>query len=796
MRGRRPYRLMLAPLLSIWAATPGHAQVPARLVDEVGVSEQGGYVAVTVLFGCTVRYVSHSPASSGETVRVRLVPGDDCGSPAAGWTVPPALDERGVIRSLDVERTLATDVDLRIRWSAHEQFVLVPSFNGRGLRIRLIRPASDRSRVTVREVTGGASVFAVNLDASREPYGVEAVAAAAQSTGVRTYVSETVIDEERWYRLRAGPFLSEADARHVLASARNRYPKAWLAVADDSTLNAVGAPDAVASVPATASPANATLTPEDLGHTMKEARDAFRHKDYAAAIPLLTQLTSQPEFPQRAEAQELLGLARERSGQLAHAKAEYEEYLARYPQGEAAGRIRKRLRALTFAASPASARARAAAADGSEWKVYGGVSQTYRRDMSSFESGPVSSDAVTQDAILSDVALAVRRSGERYDFATRASAGYGLDLLPDSQSSQARVSLLFAELRDRTLGWSVRGGRQSGSIGGLAGTFDGLYASYELTPRVRLNTHLGYPTDSTRAAPSTDRSFYALSADFGTFAEAWDVSVYGITQDYSGLTDRQAIGSELRFFRPGLTFVGLLDYDLHFGDLNDVLLLGTAALPARWTLSTTLDHRRSPSLSARNAMIGQPVERFEQLFGLYSDAEIEQLARDRTAESDAYTLSLSRPFGERWQWSMDLSAISVGATPGSGGVEAVPDSGTDLIVSTQALGYGLFGRGDISSLGLQYQTGDVTDTASLGIAAQFPVGRVWRISPRIRVDQRQYHADGSGQLLFAPGLRTEMRWQHLSLEFEGGAELGQRTLDRAQEDTRRYYLSLGYRYDF
>ena len=198
----------------------------------------------------------------------------------------------------------------------------------------------------------------------------------------------------------------------------------------------------------------------------------------------------------------------------------------------------------------------------------------------------------------------------------------------------------------------------------------------------------------------------------------------------------------------------------------------------------------------RNAVIGQPVTNFDELFGLFSDAEIEQLARDRTAESDLYTLSLSRPVGQHWQWSMDLSSMTLSGTPESGGVPETLDSGTDFVVSTQALGYGLFGRGDVTSFGFQYQTGDATDTISLGVNSQLPVGRLWRIGPRIRVDQREFHLDGSDQLLYAPGLRTELRWQHFSLEFEGGAEFGQRTLGDASEDTKRYYLSLGYRYDF
>ena len=56
-------------------------------------------------------------------------------------------------------------------------------------------------------------------------------------------------------------------------------------------------------------------------------------------MELLTRLLRQPEYPGRAEAQELIGLVRERAGQLAHAKVEYQEYLRRYPNGAAAARV-------------------------------------------------------------------------------------------------------------------------------------------------------------------------------------------------------------------------------------------------------------------------------------------------------------------------------------------------------------------------------------------------------------------------------------------------------------------------
>jgi len=779
-----------------YASVVSHAQDRGRLIEDVGVSEQSGYVAVTVLFGCTLRYMSHTPAGSGAAIQVRLSASPDCGSSMADTPPPPTVGVGDVIRSIDIVRPFGSNVELRIGWAREEQFVLVPSFDGKGLRIRLLRPDSDRGKVTVKEVVGGGSTYAVNLDSSKEPFDAEAVAAAAKDTGVLAYVSEITVDEQRWYRLRVGPFITEADAKRVLMPARSRYPKAWIAIADDETLTAVGTPNAVANVPATVGPArSATLATQDRQQTLQQARQAFRHKDYATAIPLLTKLVEQPEFPERAEAQEMLALSRERSGQLAHAKAEYEEYLRSYPQGEGADRVRKRLRALALATRPAQG-GQAFAGEQSPWKVYGGFSQIYRQDSSSFSNGGVSNNLTTQNALLNDVGLVARRRGERFDFSTRTSAGYTLDMLQNGPGDQVRVTTMFAEIDDRELNWMLRAGRQSGNAGGLLGTFDGFYAGYQLRPQVRVGAALGLPVDSTRNAPNPNRRFYGLTSDFGTFANAWDFSVYALSQEFYGLTDRQAIGSEVRYFKPGLTLVGLLDYDFHYQELNDVMLLGTAALPARWTLNATVDRRKSPSLTTRNAMIGQPVTRFDQLFGLFTPAQIEQLARDRTAESDTYTLSLSRPIGERWQWSMDVSSMSLGATQASGGVQATPPSGSLLSVATQALGYSLFGRGDVSSLGLQYQAGQTANLLSLGIGSQFPIGQYWRLGPRLRVDERRFATDGSQQLIYSPSLRTELRGRHMTMEFEGGAEVGSRNLPSSSMNTSRYYLSLGYRYDF
>ena len=774
------------------AAGPLHAQ--GRIIEDVVASEQRGYVSVTLLFSCSMRYMSHTPATDGEALQVRFSAAPDCGRTTASEPPPLLAGAMGFVRSVDVVRPYGSDVEVRIGWSKPETFVLTPSMDGRLLRVRLLR--TETPQVTVKEMPQGVSTYAVNLVSSTTPFTPEALASAAQTAGARTYVSETVVDDQRWYRLRAGPFVNEAAAKKALANSRGEFPKAWVAISDDDTLNATGIPAGVATVTSTGPQPNASMTPDEIRQTLAQAKDAFRHKDYARAIPLLTQVTQQPEFPQRADAQEMLALARERSGQVAHAKAEYEDYLQRYPTGDGSIRVRKRLQALAWATRPGRNGTTGSDADESPWRIYGGFSQIYRQDQSHIESGLAVSDLTTQDALLNDVSLVARRHGERFDLTTRASAGYSYDMLADGPGSQSRVTMLFAEFADRIAGWYARLGRQAGGAAGLMGTFDGMQAGYQLWPRLRVNGFFGFPVDSTRAGPDSSRRFVGISADVGTLANAWDLSFYAVDQQYYGVTDRQAVGTEVRYFRPGITLVGLADFDIHYSTLNTALLLGTFALPARWTLNFNVDHRKSPGLSTRNAMIGQPVRRFDELFGMYSPQQIEQLALDRTSESRTYSMGVSRPFGERWQWSLDASSMTLGSTRESGGIAATPSSGTDTAVSTQALGYGLFGRGDVTSLGLQYQTGDSAQMLSLGVGTQLPIGQRWRVGPRLRLDQRKLESDRSTSFTYSPALRAEMRGKHLTFEMEGGAEIGSRDVGTSSEDASRYYFSLGYRYDF
>ena len=244
---------------------------------------------------------------------------------------------------------------------------------------------------------------------------------------------------------------------------------------------------------------------------------------------------------------------------------------------------------------------------------------------------------------------------------------------------------------------------------------------------------------------------------------------------------------------PGRTLFALADYDLYFADLNSLMLLGTLVTDSRWTLSLDASRQRSPQLSVRNALIGQPIFDFDALDGQFTEEQIEQLARDRSALLTQFGLSAAHPLGERGQWTMNVVSMDLSGTPASGGVEAMLAPGRDDAVYTEFLVNSLFRAGDVHSIAMRYQQGDGGKLMSLGIGSRLPFGSALRVTSRLRVDRREDSLIDASQWTFAPSMRLDYVRGRASAELEAGAELGQSERTGQAEDTTRFFISLGYR---
>jgi len=784
------------------------AQGPSRLIDVIDVDEHESQVDITLQFNCSLHYAGHSPSKEGPEVRLRLRVDRDCGvtgSLAAGGEItteiPPISGPRGVIATARLESSLGGELTLTLTWAKPESFVLAQGASATGMRIRLLLAREEKTRILVTERGETASNYAVNLESQRQPFDPGALEQAARRLQTKTFVSEVETGGEKWYRLRAGPFDQRTVAEAVLRSATKDYPRAWLAVGDDSITNdpnaAIAEPPLPAVEPIGIDP---PLPPAERSALFAQGRKAMHARDYPTAVQILTKLQRQPEFPERAEVQELLGLARERSGEVAQAKAEYEEYLQRYPKGAAAERIRSRLRILR-AASVAGRKGGLDTGEAADhgWKVSGGASQLYRRD--SFDTdfnGPLFS-TIVQNAIFTDADLFVHKDGERFTTGFRTNFGYAQTFLPKNiqgVEDRVRISTAFLDLGDKLLGLRGRVGRQTTVADGIFGTFDGAALSYHFAPSWSLRGTVGMPVDNADKGVRTGRRFETVALDFAPSLSHWDTSVYVTQERNAGLRDRQAVGAEVQYARQNASVVSYVDYDTAFKSLNALVLLGTLQLPDRWQITLDLEHRNAPILTTQNALFGQPVGTLKELEQFYSPQQIQGLARDRTPVLSTYSASALKQLGERFQTIFDVFYTKLSATPASGGVEAFTGTGgNEISYQVQLLGSSILRTNDFNQIIVRYDTTPTFNVIGWQYISRYPLFGAWRIGPRM-LFQRTTTNTGFTSIFYAPyGHLDYQRHGHV-LEAEAGAELGKNPAGLQIGNTTRLFVSIGYRINF
>jgi hypothetical protein len=497
-----------------------------------------------------------------------------------------------------------------------------------------------------------------------------------------------------------------------------------------------------------------------------------------------------------------MGLVRERAGDLAHAKAEYQEYLRRYPDGPGAERVRTRLGLLATAGMPAPSAGEFGGPQApSRWTIAGSTALTYQYGQDQVSGAGTSSSSTSLDAALVYGDLLVRERGERYDFTARVDAGYTANMVSNSGGSQDRTTAAYVELTDRQLGLTGRFGRQSLATVGAIGLFDGLYVGYQMLPKLTVSVAAGLPAYSSYSALSGQQEFGTLTAEFGPYRQAWIFDGYLFDELSAGATERRALGFQARYSQPGRSAVFLADYDIAFQQLNSATLIGNVSAPLHWILGFDADHRRSPLLLLSNALIGQSATDLTALQAQFTPSQIRQLALDRTSTSDTLTLSASHAVAQRWQFLADISALELSGTPGSGGVAATPATGWDRNASVQLTGSSLLQASDLHFFGVRYDDSPSARSLTLSWDARFVFPGAWRFGPRLSVEQLQDPQLGGTQRLLLPELRGDWTGRRSVFELIAGYQLQQQLPPSGQpastvQDERHLYASAAYRLRF
>ncbi len=784
-------------------------------IAETRIERGSVYAEVGIRFRCGVQYLGHDPSAASDVLRIRIEATTVCMGAAPSIArikeqLRPLSADQASIESIEYDGESPGNASLRINFTETVRFDVRQDEDRDTLLVRVFfatagtpEPRTDTAaatRLQRRSLPPGPG-FVINLESWQRPPAAADMPNIQLPAGKKVFISETQIDGVTWYRVRAGIYESAEEAARALADLRARYPGAWI----DRAGNDVESQTAVTpAATAVAAAANDVETADEAAELMGEARRAMTIGELSRAVQIYTKVLQMSPNAHQPDAQEFLALARERNGQIAHAKAEYQRYLDVYPNEEGAGRVEQRLAALlatagsrparTAFASGAQASGRASVLDG--WNIRTFLSQFYRRDVNQVND---EDEIVSQSSVYSDLSLDARRRGERFDFSARLTAGYRSNLMEEERPSSGndlRLSYAYADLADARTGLRGRIGRQTRNTGGVLGRFDGVNLTYALTDRLRFETVAGRPVYSTARDPEDARTFRGLSTTFAPFDNNLDFGLFYIEQEIDGLTDRQAVGGELRYFGDNQSVWSIIDYDIEFEELGSVFVQGSWRLPANVTVTGVVDRRRSPFLSLGNALVGQQLESFEQLRLFFTEEEIRQFALDRSASTTTYTLGVSHPFTPKLSANFNASISAIDATPESGGVAATPDSeysyySADVVTSS------LFTEGDVGIVGLRYAVSETTDVYSTTLDTRFPIGRGWRINPRLRVDYREIRTDQSTQWIYTPGLRLQYRMGRIArFEVQTGKQFSTREMARSDQDRESWFVYAGYQLFF
>ena len=540
---------------------------------------------------------------------------------------------------------------------------------------------------------------------------------------------------------------------------------------------------------------------EDLAKLMKEARTAMINWEHARAVQLYTKILMTAQGEVKKQAQELLGFARERKGQLAHAKAEYEKYLQQYPEGPDADRVRQRLAGLITAAKSPKIPTRDIRPSTriedklTKWdtRFYGSLSSFYFYDQTNPEIGQ---RHVNRSDISNDLDFNARWRNENYDMRLQTTGSYSSSFL--DQPDVKRLSNLSFEIRNRTDNWLGKIGRQSLSSGGVLGRFDGILFSKQLFPNVSINGVAGYPVESSKqTSVNTDKEFYGVSMDFGTYFDKWDFSLFYIEQQNHGITDRRAVGGEVHYFDEDKSFFNLIDYDIYFHEMNIYTLNGYWNINGKTTLNLILDYRRSPLLTMNNSIQGQMVPDLSDLFGIYTIDELKELALDRSAVSKSATIGIAQQYKDDIQLTGEITLSKLDGTPASGGVEAMRGTGTDLSFLAQSVFNNVWVENDAIITGFRYTDTDLSDTYSFNVNCRFPYKNKIRFIPKARVDYRDLKESSDNRIIVRSSLRVDYQIQKwLSFEVEGGIDWRDDTVSGQSRSTTEQFILTGFRMFF
>ena len=645
-----------------------------QALDQVTLNTEGVDKEINIDFDVDVRYLSHFPQGEGSEVRVELDVVDPCD--AEGLNRPhhvPGIANKAIpqfdlyfpavmaipgnghgVCQVDGKQNIETSKTLLIKFAKSTHYK--------------IRASEDRRRITVVIPAGnvGLATSIAKTDTSIPGDSKQPVATATASVPATIEAQPATVTPSL-------PSEAKQPLAVAQAPAEASQAKAATAVTTESKQSAPAAqePAKVNFKPLSTLPPDAP--PKLVLDTAKQAVD---NGQYDLAIELYNRILNSPAGEFTPVAQEQVGYAREKAGQLAMARSEYQLYLKLFPKGEGVDRVKLRLLQLseklaaqTISTAKEKKKVRESSNTNPVASVTGGISQYYYGGVSYTNNHDGTGDhySLNQSSLISsfDVSGRFKQGASETKIVIR---DVDVHNYPSGAAFTDRNNLntAYLEQSNSDAGIFYRIGRQSGVTGGVLGRFDGVSGKYNVSPDMKVGIVFGVPDYGTHNSVQTNRYFYGGQLEYSPKNSKFSGDVYFNEQVADGLVERRAIGTDIRYFNDNISAFGMLEWDTVYSTLNMAMFQGSYRTELGTNFNLFLDHRRAPILTADTALQTVPgAINIGSIKNALTAGQIYSIVPDLAPTTDSAVLSAFKQLNQRWQVSGDIRTNRTSATNGA-----------------------------------------------------------------------------------------------------------------------------------
>ncbi|MGC2166511.1 MAG: hypothetical protein WA632_10910 [Gallionella sp.] len=609
----------------------------------------------------------------------------------------------------------------------------------------------------------------------------------------------------------------------VIAPAVAAGPSAESTAPADAPISQQSAAPEDANAPKVMTPEQVDLEAQKLYFS---ANEAMQKNQIDQTVVALNKLLDLPPNVLSQSAQSMMGEAREKNGEFAKARAEYELYLKLYPKAADIKLIQARLDKLP---KEDTVKVKGAPSEivqktlEEKLQVSGGISQNFftgTTHTDSFASDGINPptlstfDATDQKQLTTSLDLTARKRTDKLDTRLVLREYNRINFLPN-QPEDYRWNAVYIEQSSRDRKFMYRVGRQSGMWGSMPGRFDGLVGGYSLNETWRVNAAVGVPVEYTSGGwdPGDSRIFYSGNIELTRLPNEWSGSLYGFLQTSgggynkiggTGIADRAAVGAEAHYFETNRNYMMQVEYDKIYRKVNLATFQGNWTQASGTNFYVNLDHRRSPPLTLSTS--GQFTASVKELLAsqLISIQELRDNAIALSMISNSAAVGASRQVLPKLRLATDFRVSNSGGTGAIvttlnsivGTQDGFKGNGNTYSYSLQAIGNGLFVENDMGIASGTLIKSETTKGQSLMLSQVNTFKERWRLDTSLMLYSQDTNT-GTHSTQIRPSMSVNYRLSD-SWNFNAEAGLEQyRTSNTLSSDkTHRKYVYAGYRWDF